>query len=95
MLKMRKYINKVKGFFSKKKKSVQGITIEEVIKTCMYNGSPMAAAICIVNHPVTKEEIYIRVDILCSIIDKLPLQKEGNVIQFPKNPKTPTEETVH
>lgn len=90
---MKKYINKVKKFFSKKS-PLHGITIEEVVKTCMYNGSPMAAAICIVNHPVTKEEIYIRVDILCSVIDKLPLEKEGNVIQFPKTPKPPTE-TVH
>jgi len=93
---MLKYLNKIKGLFTKnKKKSIQGITIEEVVKTCMYNGSPMAAAICIVNHPVTKEEIYIRVDILCSVIDKLPLQKEGNVIQFPKKHTPPTEETVH
>ena len=90
---MKKYINKVKRFFSKKN-SLHGITIEEVVKTCISNGSPMSTAICIITHPVTKEEIYIRVDMLCSVIDKLPLEKEGNVIQFPKIPKPPTE-TVH
>lgn len=66
----------------------KGPTILDAVYHCMEANTHATTTYCTLYHPIKKQKVYLKVDIILSRVNMPPVEQEGNVIQFPNQKET-------